>query len=200
MLVLLGAYLATRRVVQRALEPVAEMAHQAAQWSAHDVGQRFGEAPRPGELRDLAASLDSLLDRIGAVLRHEQQLAGELSHELRTPLAVVAAENELLRDGRGSAEERARAHEVIATTTDRMAELLDTLLAQAAQDVSDARAGARSRPSCEPLSPARQPVTSTSTVSAEPRARGRGQRRGARADPGSGARQRGALCGSADHG
>jgi signal transduction histidine kinase len=137
-LVLLGAYLATRRVVQRALEPVAEMAHQAAQWSAHDVGQRFGEAPRPGELRDLAASLDSLLDRIGAVLRHEQQLAGELSHELRTPLAVVAAENELLRDGRGSAAERARAHEVIAATTDRMAELLDTLLAQAAQHVSDA--------------------------------------------------------------
>ena len=137
-LVLLGAYLATRRVVQRALEPVAEMAHQAAQWSAHDVGQRFGEAPRPGELRDLAASLDSLLDRIGAVLRHEQQLAAELSHELRTPLAVVAAENELLRDGRGSTAERARAHEVIATTTDRMAELLDTLLAQAAQHVSDA--------------------------------------------------------------
>ncbi|MDQ1598808.1 MAG: hypothetical protein QOD68_282 [Actinomycetota bacterium] len=137
-LVLIGAYLATRRVVQRALEPVAEMAHQAAQWSAHDVDQRFGEAPRPGELRDLAASLDSLLDRIGAVLRHEQQLAAELSHELRTPLAVVAAENELLRDGRGSAAERARAHEVIATTTDRMAELLDTLLAQAAQHVSDA--------------------------------------------------------------
>jgi signal transduction histidine kinase len=137
-LVLLGAYLATRRVVQRALEPVAEMAHQAAQWSAHDVEQRFGEAPRPGELRDLAASLDSLLDRIGAVLRHEQQLAAELSHELRTPLAVVAAENELLRDGRGNAEERARAHGVIATTTDRRAELLDTLLAQAAQPVSDA--------------------------------------------------------------
>jgi signal transduction histidine kinase len=137
-LVLLGAYLATRRVVQRALEPVAEMAHQAAQWSAHDVDQRFGEAPRPGELRDLAASLDSLLDRIGAVLRHEQQLAAELSHELRTPLAVVAAENELLRDGRGSTAERARAHEVIAATTDRMAELLHTLLAQAAQHVSDA--------------------------------------------------------------
>jgi signal transduction histidine kinase len=114
------------------------MAHQAARWSAHDVGQRFGEAPLPGELRDLAASLDSLLDRIAAVLRHEQQLAAELSHELRTPLAVVAAENELLREGRGSPEERARAHEVIATTTDRMAELLDTLLAQAAQHVSDA--------------------------------------------------------------
>jgi len=138
-LVILGAYLATLRVVQRALEPVAEMAAQAAQWSAHDVEQRFGDAARPGELRDLAASLDELLDRIGAVLRHEQQLAAELSHELRTPLALVAAENDLLRDHARSDAERARAYEVIASTTDRMAALLDTLLAQAAQHVTEAR-------------------------------------------------------------
>src|SRR5204863_7490916 len=92
----------------------------------------------PCERRARAQCRTSQRSRIGAVRRHEQQHAGELSHELRTPLAVVAAENELPRDGRGNAEERARAHEVIATTTDRMTELLDTLLAQAAQDISDA--------------------------------------------------------------
>lgn len=132
------AYLVTRRVVARALEPVSAMADQAAQWGAHDVGQRFGDAPRPAELRDLAAGLDALLDRIGAALRHEKQLAAELSHELRTPLAVVAAENELLQEGPRSEEERARAYAVIAETTDRMNALLDTLLVQAAQDVTEA--------------------------------------------------------------
>jgi signal transduction histidine kinase len=138
LLVILGAYLVTRRVVERALDPVTEMTEQAAQWSAHDVGQRFGDAPRPKELRDLAAGLDALLDRIGAVLRHEKQLAAELSHELRTPLSVVAAETELLQEGPRSDEERSRAYEVIAETTDRMGRLLDTLLVQAAQDVTDA--------------------------------------------------------------
>ena len=137
LLLVAGAYLVTRRVVARALAPVTEMAGQAAQWSAHDVGHRFGDAPRPGELRDLAASLDAVLDRIGAVLRHEQQLAAELSHELRTPLALVAAETDLLRSGTRSAAEREQAYAVIAETTDRMAELLDSLLAQAAHVVTE---------------------------------------------------------------
>ena len=137
-LLVIGAYLVTRRVVTRALAPVVEMAHKAARWSAHDVGQRFGDAPRPAELADLAAGLDALLDRIGAVLRHEKQLAAELSHELRTPLSIVAAETELLRAGPRSDRERNRAYRVIAETAARMDSLLDTLLTQAAQDVTDA--------------------------------------------------------------
>ena len=133
-----GAYLVTRRVVARALAPVGEMADQAALWSAHDVGQRFGDAPRPVELRELATGLDTLLDRIGAALRHEKQLAGELSHELRTPLSVVAAETELLQSGPRDEDDRNRAYAAIAASTERMDALLDTLLAQAAQDAAEA--------------------------------------------------------------
>jgi signal transduction histidine kinase len=140
------AYVVTRRVVTRALAPVVEMADQAARWSAHDVGQRFGDAPRPAELRDLAAGLDALLDRIGAVLRHEKQLAAELSHELKTPLSTIAAETELLRTGSRSDLERNRAYRVIAETVGRMDHLLDTLLTQAAQDVTDAPGRCRVEP------------------------------------------------------
>ena len=139
LLVVAGAFAATRQVVRRALVPVSEMAEQAALWSAHDVGQRFGDAPRPDELRDLAGSLDAVLDRIGAVLRHEQQLAGEISHELRTPLAVIATETELLQSSAPRDEaERRRGYEAIAATTARMTALLDDLLAQAAQVVREA--------------------------------------------------------------
>ncbi len=138
MLVLVGAFAATRQVVRRALVPVSEMAEQAARWSAHDVGQRFGDDPRPDELRDLAGSLDAVLDRIGSVLRHEQQLAAEISHELRTPLAVISTETELLLSGERDEDERRRAHRAIADTADRMSTLLDALLAQAAQDVTEA--------------------------------------------------------------
>ena len=102
LLVLGGAFAATREVVRRALDPVSEMADQAARWSAQDVSHRFGDADRPDELRHLAASLDAVLDRISAVLRHEQQLAAEISHELRTPLAVITSEAELLSPRRGT--------------------------------------------------------------------------------------------------
>jgi signal transduction histidine kinase len=138
LLVLGGAFAATRQVARRALDPVSQMADQAARWSASDVGQRFGDAPRPDELRHLAGSLDAVLDRISAVLRHEQQLAAEISHELRTPLAVIATEAELLESSPRDEEERRRGHQVIADTAARMAHLLDDLLAQAAQVVTEA--------------------------------------------------------------
>ncbi|MGZ4590412.1 MAG: sensor histidine kinase [Actinomycetes bacterium] len=138
-LLLSGVYFVTRRVVARALQPVTEMAQQAARWSAHDTSQRFGEQPpRPGELRDLAANLDSVLDHISAVLRHEHEVAAELSHELKTTLSLMLAENELLATGPRSDEERERGHEVIASTGERMNRLLDTLLVEAAQIVTEA--------------------------------------------------------------
>jgi signal transduction histidine kinase len=139
LLIVAGAFAATREVVRRALAPVSEMANQAARWSAHDVQQRFGDAPRPAELRHLAATLDVVLDRIGTVLRHEQQLAGELSHELRTPLAVIGGEADLLHGPAGEdADERARGLAVVAATVERMTALLDDLLAQAAQVITEA--------------------------------------------------------------
>jgi signal transduction histidine kinase len=138
LLVLGGAYAATRQVVRRALDPVSAMADQAARWSAQDVGQRFGDEPRPDELRHLAGSLDAVLDRISAVLRHEQQLAAEISHELRTPLAVIATEAELLESAPRDEAERRRGHQAIAETAARMSGLLDDLLAQAAQVVTEA--------------------------------------------------------------
>lgn len=149
LLVVGGAFAATRQVVRRALAPVSEMAEQAARWSAHDVGQRFGDAPRPDELRDLARSLDAVLDRIGTVLRHEQQLAAEISHELRTPLAVIATETELLQSAPRDEEERRRGYLAIAETADRMAALLDDLLAQAAQVVTEAPGSALVAPVAE---------------------------------------------------
>ncbi|MCZ0985100.1 hypothetical protein O1M54_04200 [Streptomyces diastatochromogenes] len=74
----------TRLAVGRALRPVRTMTDQATQWSAVASEERFGGRGRPAELAALGTSLDALLDRIRAVLRHERQLTGELSHELRT--------------------------------------------------------------------------------------------------------------------
>jgi signal transduction histidine kinase len=134
-LLLLAVYVATRVVVARALRPVDHMTHQAARWSAHGVEHRFGAAPRPAELNALATTLDALLARQSAALRHEQQLAAELSHELRTPLSSIVAELELLGRSARSESELRRAHSRIADGAHRMTRIIETLL-------SDARARA----------------------------------------------------------
>lgn len=131
-LVLVGSvYPITRVVVGRALRPVADMSDQAAQWSAEDVSQRFGAATRPQELARLSRDLDGLLDRLAAVLRHEQQLSAEISHELRTPLSRIVAEVDLLQSSTDPDAETASALLAIAASAAQMDGILETLLAAA---------------------------------------------------------------------
>jgi len=145
-LVLLGAYPALRWSAARALRPVDAMARQASEWSAHALSERFGRQQEHQEVVVLAASLDDLLDRISAVVRHEQLLAAELSHELRTPLARIIAEVDLLRRRPRPPEVAAAAHAAIAASAEEMDQIIETLLTAARAEattlpgVSDVRA------------------------------------------------------------
>lgn len=130
--VLVGSvYPITRVLIGRALRPVADMSDRAAQWSADDVSQRFGSAARPQELARLSGDLDGLLDRLAAVLRHEQQLSAEISHELRTPLSRIVAEVDLLQSSTEPDVQTASALQVVATSAAQMDGILETLLTAA---------------------------------------------------------------------
>ncbi|WP_239381235.1 MULTISPECIES: sensor histidine kinase KdpD [unclassified Frankia] len=131
LLLLVGVYLVIRVSTDRALRPVEEMTEQAGRWSADASDHRFGAAPRPAELARLAATLDSLLDRVSAVLRHEQAFSDHLSHELRTPLAAMVAELSLLQSRPREVAEFDRALPPIADAANRMTVILDTLMAAA---------------------------------------------------------------------
>ncbi len=145
--VLIAGALVARRAVGAALRPVAEMTERAAEWSEHDLHRRFVLGPPRDELTALAATLDGLLGRIDAALRHEQRFSAEMAHELRTPLAGVRAEAELaLRSGTAPLE-ALEALEAVLAGTERMETVIDTLLAAARSDAgrgsSDAVAAAR---------------------------------------------------------
>jgi signal transduction histidine kinase len=128
-LLLAGVYLVIRQTITRALSPVADMTGQAEAWSIDDPGRRFGDTQRFAELATLAHTLDALLDRVAAVLRHERALTGDLSHELRTPLARIKAETELVVGVDGKADEQAIAG--IRESTARMERIIDALLTSA---------------------------------------------------------------------
>ncbi len=138
------------------------MTTQAAQWGERDLHQRFDLGPPRDELTALAATLDGLLGRLDAALRHEQRFSAEVAHELRTPLSGLRGEAELaLRGDRSDAELRYALERVLAGT-DRMAAVIDTLLAAARNDAtgppgsSDAAAAIRglAGPDIEVVAPA----------------------------------------------
>jgi signal transduction histidine kinase len=129
--VLIAGALVARRAVGVALRPVADMTAKAAAWSDHDLDQRFDLGTPRDELTGLSATLDALLTRIGASIRHEQRFSAEVAHELNTPLSGMRAEAELaLRAGADDSERRAALEQIIATS-DRMAAVIATLLSTA---------------------------------------------------------------------
>jgi signal transduction histidine kinase len=137
--------LASRSILRRALEPVSQMTRAAAEWSEHNPDRRFARGEPYDELSSLAATLDTLLARLGNSLRHEQRFSSEMSHELRTPLARIHAEVELALRRERSSEEQREALSSIGRSAIQMARTIDALVAvaryegTAARGTSDAR-------------------------------------------------------------
>jgi signal transduction histidine kinase len=136
LLIALGAII-SRRVAQRVLAPVGEIASLAERIEAHDLSARL-DADGRDELGRLCASFDRMLDRLQSAFERERRFVADASHELRAPLAVLRAETDLaLRRQRDNAEYRA-ALVSIARESARLEELVDELLAAARAEV-DAR-------------------------------------------------------------
>ena len=138
LLLILVAF-AARWLLASSLRPVGRMTRQAATWSERDADQRFAVGEPYDELTELAATLDGLLDRLAASLRHEQRFSSELSHELRTPIARVLAESELaLRRDRPPEEYRA-ALEIVHRNAEQLARIVDALVAAARHEATGVR-------------------------------------------------------------
>ncbi len=123
-------------VTTRALKPVARLAQTATDWSEHDLSRRFGLGSPTNEITALAATLDTLLDKVSTAIRSEQRLTSELAHELRTPLTVVqgTADLALMKDELSPATRKAL--EEISEASHGMATTIATLLEVARTEAS----------------------------------------------------------------
>lgn len=143
---LLGAVtLLTHWILGKALLPVSRMTEDAAAWSDHDLDQRFDRGEPYDELTQLAATLDALLERLSASIRHEQRFAAELSHELRTPLARIAAETELALHRKRSSDDYRASLEAVHRNADQMTRTVDALISVARQEAGLSRATSDAR-------------------------------------------------------
>lgn len=127
-------------LISRALRPVARMTAHVAEWSERDLDRRFSLGQPHDELTQLAFTLDRLLDRLAASLRHEQRLSAELSHELRTPLANIAAQAQFALRHTDQDENGRRVLKQVLDSATHMGRTLDTLIAAARAELDPSRA------------------------------------------------------------
>jgi signal transduction histidine kinase len=77
-----------RRFARQALLPLSGMSGTVRQLGPQNLGQRIRHGGAKDELRELADSVDAMLDRVVVGFEGQRRFASNASHELRTPLAV----------------------------------------------------------------------------------------------------------------
>jgi signal transduction histidine kinase len=116
----------------RVLRPVGAIARTAREIQATDLSRRIELGGPRDELRDLADTIDSMLDRLDDAFQSQRQLIDDASHELRSPLAIIRTNLDAsLTPAEASPEERERAVAVVDRATTRMSRLVEDLLSNA---------------------------------------------------------------------
>lgn len=94
-LLLLAMVLVAWRVVGAALRPVEELRSGAERISGSGRTERLPVPDSADEIRALALTLNSMLDRLDAALSRERDFAADVAHELRSPLASMRTQLEV---------------------------------------------------------------------------------------------------------
>jgi len=119
-------------VAGRVLRPIGRITSVARDIQATDLSRRI-ELPGPDdELKQLADTFDAMLARLDAAFAAQRQFVADASHELRNPLAIIRTNVDVaLADPRADPEDLRHTIAVVQRASDRMARLVDDLLALA---------------------------------------------------------------------
>jgi signal transduction histidine kinase len=131
--VLAAATVVGLRFARTLTRPLSALERAAAAVGRGDLGARAPEQGPP-EIRAVAAQFNETVARLDALLDSQQEFVADASHQLRTPLAALRLRLENLE--RDVAEEGRRDIEAALVEVERLARLVDGLLALARADAA----------------------------------------------------------------
>jgi signal transduction histidine kinase len=118
------------RLASWVLRPVTRLDAAAHEIGAGDSAARVQPGLGPPELRRLSASFNEMADAVAEAMERQRSFVAHASHQLRNPLTVLRLRIEDLGSRLDDEELRAD-HEFALEETDRLADVLDGLLALA---------------------------------------------------------------------
>ena len=118
------------------LSPIRDITLHAQQANAKTLDQRIGLAGPDDELKELADTIDGMLERLQDAFESQRRFSAEASHELRTPLAIMRAEADVALASPDATERETALARSIIQAVDRSERLVDGLLALARSESS----------------------------------------------------------------
>jgi signal transduction histidine kinase len=135
LLVTLASVAAGWIVAGRALRPISRITSTARSISDRTLDARIALRGPRDELRELADTFDSMLERLEAAFESQRRFVANASHELRTPLAIVRTELDVTLDDPDADRDELRAMAlVVRDANERMERLIASLLALASSE------------------------------------------------------------------
>jgi signal transduction histidine kinase len=118
-------------VAGRVLRPVRQITLYARQLSSANLDQRIALSGPRDELRELADTIDAMLDRLQAAFQSQRRFSAQVSHELLTPLAIMRAEADVALANPEVTADEAEFAAKIRSAVERCEGIIDALLTMA---------------------------------------------------------------------
>ncbi|MCK5506375.1 MAG: HAMP domain-containing protein [Thermodesulfovibrionia bacterium] len=115
-------------IAKRSLRPLEEFSAHIKGITHKNMSERIDPEFQVDEVRNVAESFNSMLDRLQAAFESEKHLVADASHELKTPLSVIKAQCEVLLQKDRTTEEYTKALNKINSIADDMKKLLTDML------------------------------------------------------------------------
>jgi signal transduction histidine kinase len=117
-----------RALAKRVLRPLRLITSATRRISADSLDQRLAVAGPADEVKDLADTVDGLLERLEASFTAQRRFVANASHELRTPLATMRASLDVAVAKADPAASTVALADRVRTQLDRVDHLLDGFL------------------------------------------------------------------------
>jgi signal transduction histidine kinase len=125
----------------RVLRPVEEITNVARDIQASDLSRRIGLQGPDDEITRLAATFDSMLERLDRAFSSQRRFLADTSHDLRTPLAVIRSNVDVVADDEeATLSDWKEVGGIVQRNTEKMSEMIDGLLATARLQTGKAQA------------------------------------------------------------
>ncbi|PHP86330.1 MULTISPECIES: heavy metal sensor histidine kinase [Burkholderia] len=121
-------------VASRGLRPVESLGRQTSRIEAHNLNARLDARGGPVELRELATSVNRMLDRLERAFVRLSQFSSDLAHDMRTPLANVISSSQITLSRARSTDEYETLIESNIEECERLQRMIENMLFLARTD------------------------------------------------------------------